>query len=99
VSDARLPLIMAPHWTDRRVVITGLGTVSPLGHDPETFWKNVIEGKCGIRNITAFDASAYDCRIAAEVRDFDPSPAFPSPKDVRRAALAWAAADIPTDPR
>jgi 3-oxoacyl-[acyl-carrier-protein] synthase II len=67
------------------VVITGLGTVSPLGHDPETFWKNVIEGKCGIRNITAFDASAYDCRIAAEVRDFDPSPAFPSPKDVRRA--------------
>jgi 3-oxoacyl-[acyl-carrier-protein] synthase II len=76
---------MAPHWTDRRVVITGLGTVSPLGHHPETFWKNIIEGKCGIGTITAFDVSAYDCRIAAEVRDFNPSPAFPSPKEVRRA--------------
>jgi 3-oxoacyl-[acyl-carrier-protein] synthase II len=76
---------MAPHWTDRRVVITGLGTVSPLGHNPEIFWKNIIEGQCGIGPITAFDASSYDCRIAAQVRDFDPSPAFPSPKEVRRA--------------
>jgi 3-oxoacyl-[acyl-carrier-protein] synthase II len=76
---------MAPHWTDRRVVITGLGTVSPLGHNPDTFWKNIIEGKCGVGSITAFDVSSYDCRIAAEVRDFDPSPAFPSPKEVRRA--------------
>jgi len=76
---------MAPNWTDRRVVITGLGTVSPLGHSPETFWKNVIEGRCGIQTITGFDASAFDCRIAAEITAFDPSPAFPSPKDVRRA--------------
>ncbi|MGA2556817.1 MAG: beta-ketoacyl-ACP synthase II [Verrucomicrobiota bacterium] len=76
---------MAPNWTDRRVVITGLGTVSPLGHSPETFWKNVIEGRCGIQTITGFDASSFDCRIAAEVTAFDPSPAFPSPKDVRRA--------------
>jgi 3-oxoacyl-[acyl-carrier-protein] synthase II len=67
------------------VVITGLGTVSPLGHNPDTFWKNIIEGKCGVGSITAFDVSSYDCRIAAEVRDFDPSPAFPSPKEVRRA--------------
>jgi 3-oxoacyl-[acyl-carrier-protein] synthase II len=67
------------------VVITGLGTVSPLGHSPETFWKNVIEGRCGIQTITGFDASSFDCRIAAEVTAFDPSPAFPSPKDVRRA--------------
>ncbi len=76
---------MAPNWTDRRVVITGLGTVSPLGHSPDTFWKNVLEGQCGIQTITGFDASAYDCRIAAEIAHFDPSPAFPSPKDVRRA--------------
>ncbi|HXR08424.1 MAG TPA: beta-ketoacyl-ACP synthase II [Candidatus Acidoferrum sp.] len=66
-------------------MITGLGTVSPLGHSPETFWKNVIEGRCGIQTITGFDASAFDCRIAAEITAFDPSPAFPSPKDVRRA--------------
>ncbi len=76
---------MAPHWTDRRVVITGLGTVSPLGHNPDTFWKNIIEGQCGISTITAFDASSYDCRIAAQVRDFDPGPAFPSSKEIRRA--------------
>ncbi len=76
---------MARNWTDRRVVITGLGAVSSLGHTTGAFWKNVLDGKCGIHAITAFDASAYDCRIAAQVSHFDPSPAFPSPKDVRRA--------------
>ena len=76
---------MARNWTDRRVVITGLGVVSSLGQSPETFWKNVLDGQCGIHTITAFDASAFDCQIAAEVKDFDPTPAFPSPKDVRRA--------------
>jgi 3-oxoacyl-[acyl-carrier-protein] synthase II len=76
---------MARNWIDRRVVITGLGVVSSLGQSPETFWKNVLEGQCGIHAITAFDASAFDCQIAAEVKDFDPTPAFPSPKDVRRA--------------
>ncbi|MGD0412972.1 MAG: beta-ketoacyl-ACP synthase II [Verrucomicrobiota bacterium] len=76
---------MARNWTDRRVVITGLGVVSSLGQSPEAFWKNVLAGQCGIHAITAFDASAFDCRIAAEVKGFDPAPAFPSPKDVRRA--------------
>ena len=76
---------MARNWTDRRVVITGMGAVSSLGHTTAAFWKNVLDGKCGIHAITAFDASAYDCRIAAQVNHFDPSPAFPSPKDVRRA--------------
>jgi 3-oxoacyl-[acyl-carrier-protein] synthase II len=78
---------MARNWTDRRVVITGLGVVSSLGNTTGLFWKNVLDGKCGIRHITAFDASAYDCQIAAEVRDFDPMPAFPSAKEVRRADL------------
>ena len=75
---------MANNLTDRRVVVTGLGVVTPLGHDLETFWKNLTSGQCGIDRITAFDAAAFDTKIAGEVRNFDPLPAFPSPKDVRR---------------
>ncbi len=69
---------------DRRVVITGLGVVGSLGHDIETFWKNIIESQCGIDKITSFDASPYDCQIAAEVKNFEPAAAFPSPKEIRR---------------
>jgi 3-oxoacyl-[acyl-carrier-protein] synthase II len=61
-----------------------LGVVSALGQDIESFWKNLTSGRGGIDQITLFDASEYDCRIAAEVRDFDPTPAFPSAKEVRR---------------
>ena len=75
---------MASNGSDRRVVITGLGTVTALGHDIDTFWKNIIAGQCGVDRITSFDPTAYDCQIAAEVKEFDPSPAFPSPKEVRR---------------
>ncbi|MBM3877781.1 MAG: beta-ketoacyl-ACP synthase II [Verrucomicrobia bacterium] len=70
--------------SERRVVVTGMGVVSSLGHDVGTFWKNILAGQCGIDRITLFDISAYDCQIAAEVRDFDPAPAFPTPKEVRR---------------
>ncbi|HPC62492.1 MAG TPA: beta-ketoacyl-ACP synthase II [Verrucomicrobiota bacterium] len=75
---------MASNWTDRRVVITGMGVVSPLGTDVETFWRRLVAGECGVDRIKAFDPSQFDTQIAAEVRDFDPTPAFPSPKDVRR---------------
>ncbi|HUB86371.1 MAG TPA: beta-ketoacyl-ACP synthase II [Verrucomicrobiae bacterium] len=75
---------MANHGTDHRVVVTGLGVVTPLGNDLETFWKNLISGKCGIDKIKSFDASPYDTQIAGEVENFDPAPAFPSPKEVRR---------------
>jgi len=75
---------MANNLTDRRVVVTGLGVVTPLGHDLETFWKNLVSGQCGIDRITAFDAAAFDTKIAGEVRNFDPAPAFPSPKEIRR---------------
>src|SRR4051812_44561071 len=70
--------------SDRRVVITGLGLVTPLGHTAADFWNNLLAGQCGIDKITQFDASAFDCQIAAEVKNFDPAPAFPSAKEIRR---------------
>ena len=75
---------MASNWTERRVVVTGMGVVSALGNDLESFWTRLIAGECGIDRITAFDPSAYDTQIAGEVKNFDPGPAFPSPKEVRR---------------
>jgi 3-oxoacyl-[acyl-carrier-protein] synthase II len=76
---------MANNSSDRRVVITGLGVVTPLGHELDTFWQNLITGQCGIDRITSFDASPFATQIAGEVKNFDPAPAFPSPKDIRRA--------------
>ncbi len=75
---------MVINASDRRVVITGLGVVSPLGNDTETLWNSLLAGQCGVDRITHFDASAYDCQIAAEVKNFDPTASFPSPKEVRR---------------
>jgi 3-oxoacyl-[acyl-carrier-protein] synthase II len=84
--------------TDRRVVITGLGVITPIGNDVDTFWRNLQNGVSGIDCITAFDTSAYDCRIAGEVRGFEPKNYFKNPKDVRRtdryAHLAMAAAKM-----
>ena len=76
---------MASHWIDRRVVATGLGVVSSLGQEALVFWENIVAGKCGIRKIAAFDVAAFTSQIAAEVRDFDPVPFFPSPKEARHA--------------
>jgi len=76
---------MGYNSTERRVVVTGLGIVSPLGNDISTFWQNLIAGQCGVDKISAFDPSKFDTQIAAEVKDFNPLPAFPSPKEVRRA--------------
>jgi 3-oxoacyl-[acyl-carrier-protein] synthase II len=70
--------------TDRRVVITGLGVVTPLGIELDEFWKNIIGGVSGIGPITAFDATEFDSRIAGEVRDFHPGEYFKNAKDVRR---------------
>ena len=82
----------------RRVVITGLGVVTPVGSDVETFWSNLKNGVSGIRAIDAFDASAFDCRIGGQVRDFDPKLFFKNPKDVRRTdrftQLSMAAAKM-----
>src|SRR5256714_8616948 len=75
---------MARNWSDRKVVITGLGVVSPLGSEVDTFWNNLISSKCGVERIATFDPSQFATQIAAEVKDFDPTPAFPSPKEIRR---------------
>ena len=57
---------------NRRVVITGMGVVSPIGCDVETYQKNLLQGVCGIGEITRFDTAAFKVKVAAEVRDFDP---------------------------
>ena len=67
----------------RRVVITGLGIVSPVGNDVATAWRNILAGNSGIGPVTHFDASTFPTRIAGEVRDFDPAK-FVAPKDVKK---------------
>src|SRR6059036_3850541 len=84
--------------SDRRVVITGLGAITPLGSDVETFWSNLKNGVSGISTIDAFDTNSYDCKIGGQIRDFDPKPFFKNPKDVRRTdrftQLSMAAAKM-----
>jgi 3-oxoacyl-[acyl-carrier-protein] synthase II len=83
---------------ERRVVITGIGVVTPIGNDLPTFWDNLKNGVSGISLLDAFDTTGYDCRIAGQVRDFEPKNFFNNPKDVRRtdryAQLAMAAAKM-----
>jgi 3-oxoacyl-[acyl-carrier-protein] synthase II len=67
----------------RRVVVTGLGVVSPVGNTVSEAWENILAGKTGIGPITRFDASAFACRIAGEVKGFDATAWIP-PKDARR---------------
>jgi 3-oxoacyl-[acyl-carrier-protein] synthase II len=75
---------MASNWQERRVVVTGLGVVTPLGNDLATFWRRLIAGECGIDRITSFDATGFETQIAGEVKGLDLTPAFPSPKEIRR---------------
>ena len=70
----------------RRVVITGMGTINPLGHDVETTWRNLVAGKSGVDLLTRFDASGLQTKIAAEVRNFDPSK-YIAPREARRMDL------------
>ena len=89
----------------RRVVITGIGPVTPVGIGVEPFWSSLVEGRSGIGLVTLFDASDYPVRIAGEVRDFDPT-AWMERRDARRtdrvvhfasaaARLAWGDAGSP----
>jgi 3-oxoacyl-[acyl-carrier-protein] synthase II len=67
----------------RRVVVTGMGAVTPLGNDVSTFWSRLVAGESGVRRIEAFDPSRVDSRIAGEVRDFDATGVLDR-KEVRR---------------
>src|SRR5687768_6110385 len=64
----------------RRVVITGIGAVTPLGHDADTTWEALLEGRSGVDYIQAFDASEFPVRIAAEVKDWDSTKVVPAKK-------------------
>jgi 3-oxoacyl-[acyl-carrier-protein] synthase II len=79
----------------RRVVVTGIGAVTPVGNDARSTWRSAVEGRSGIDFIRSFDASGFPVRVAAEVKDFDPTTAA-SPKEVRKldrnVLLALAAA-------
>ena len=82
---------------ERRVVITGVGMVSPLGIGNQENWDGLIQGRCGIGPITRFDAADYPCRIAGEVKGFNPEDWVPK-KDVKKMDLfihyAMAASEI-----
>jgi len=69
--------------TKRRVVVTGLGVISPVGNDVATAWKNVVDGRSGIGPITDFDVSAFSTRFAGCITDFDASDYMPV-KDIRK---------------
>lgn len=70
-------------WSERRVVITGIGAVTPIGHGRDGLWQGVLRGTSAVRRVTAFDPAPYRTQIAAEVLDFDPSP-FLDRKQLRR---------------
>jgi 3-oxoacyl-[acyl-carrier-protein] synthase II len=67
----------------RRVVVTGVGAVTPLGNDVETTWKNIIEGKSGVGPLTRVNADEYPAKVAAELKDFNPE-AYVEKKEARK---------------
>lgn len=69
----------------RRVVVSGLGMINALGSDRKSSFKSIVEGQCGIKRISSFDASGFSVQIAAEILDFDPEEVM-EPKEVKKAA-------------
>ena len=67
----------------KRVVVTGMGAVTPIGNNVEEFWDGIKKNKVGIGEITKFDVSEYKCKMGAEVKDFDPKQ-YMDPKAARR---------------
>ncbi len=79
----------------KRVVVTGLGVVSPIGIGKNAFWQAILSGKCGIGPVTHFDASSYPCKLAAEVNDFEATDFF-TPKSARRISRGTQFAIVST---
>ncbi|MBN2069732.1 MAG: beta-ketoacyl-ACP synthase II [Opitutales bacterium] len=69
-----------------KIVITGMGVISSLGKDVDTFWANLLAGKSGIGNVTRFDTEGIACKVGAEVTDFDPAE-YMDPREARRRDL------------
>ncbi|WP_306357736.1 MULTISPECIES: beta-ketoacyl synthase N-terminal-like domain-containing protein [unclassified Nocardia] len=94
----------------RRVVITGIGAVTPLGLDAATTWRNLVAGNSGVGPLTVFDSTGFPVRIAGQVRDFEPARRLPATAKWRQlsragqfgvaaAAEALAASGVPaSDP-
>jgi len=92
----------------RRVVVTGMGAVTPLGHNAQAFWSQLSAGVCAIERITKFDVSNYQCQIAAEVRDLDCSHILDKKEQrkqddfvkyaITAAEEAWKDAGLDTNP-
>lgn len=70
-----------------RVVVTGMGVISPVGNDLDTFWKNITNGVCGIDKIKRFDAGKLKVSLDAEVKDFDPKSFYDTVQEIRRSDL------------
>lgn len=68
----------------KRVVITGVGVITPLGLNKENFWNALLAGRSGVGKITSFDTTDYECKIAAEVKDFKPEEYIEEKKQIRR---------------
>ncbi len=77
------PTVISSRGENRRVVVTGLGVVSPIGTGKEAFWKSLIEGRSGISPIEAFDTTQFTTHFAGEIKDFDPSQII-HPKRLKR---------------
>ena len=82
---------------NRRVVVTGLGVISPVGNDVQTYWDSLVSGKCGIDTIKAFPVDNLPAKVAGEVKEFNPAdygiePAFARKQD-RFTLFAVAAAN------
>lgn len=71
--------------SERRVVITGMGIISPVGNDLASFWDSLTHGRSGIGPVTLFDTTQYDCKIGGESKGFEAKQYFKDPKDARRA--------------
>src|SRR4029078_9903404 len=80
------PSVRKPDY-ERRVAVTGLGVVSPVGNDVPTAWDNLMRGHSGLAEITKFDVSRYEAKAAVEVRGFNPAD-WMDAKAVRRSESA-----------
>ncbi len=81
----------------RRVVVTGMGIISPIGNDKETFWSNLTQGVCGIDKITRFDTENFAVKVAAEVKGFDAKKYYDTPAEIRHSDLVMQYAVAASD--